>query len=89
MGRGDRVDVRSRFWEGHIAGSPSGIFVNDLIDHDSYSWDAGILSRIFSEANAQALLNTPGPIRHSPDTWVWTPVATRSYTTATGFDLLS
>lgn len=35
--RGDCVDFRSRFWENNLGGTPTGIFVNDLLRYDSYT----------------------------------------------------
>lgn len=33
------MDVCSKFWDNHIDGWHAGVFVNDLLRHDSYSWD--------------------------------------------------
>lgn len=71
-----------------LSGHPSGIMVNDMLNHDDYMWDVDKIRLVCSEDDTRLILNASRPIRYVPDTPLWTPVATGSYTAVAGFDLL-
>lgn len=73
---------------GHISGPPTGVLVSDLLDHSTHTWDIHKINLVCSAVDAATLLNNPGPVRFVSNSLVWTPVATKSYTTTAGFELL-